>query len=136
MKNLSYDDFIKQVRNSITPLIETLKIYLLNKTNENFKQIKIEAERVVNFYNKFYKNKKEFWVEETDDDILIYTYYTPVKLEKTLKDLDLKYKYKIFSIQDFLKNKNKIKNIYEFIESNRYYFLFLNVKNFEHDIRV
>ncbi|MBO7693226.1 MAG: hypothetical protein J6T10_11410 [Methanobrevibacter sp.] len=135
MKNLSYDDFIKQVGISINHLIEVLKIYLLNKTNENFKQIKIEAERFVNFYNKFYKNKKEFWVEETNDDILIYTYYAPIKLEKTLRDLDLKYKYKIFSIQDFLKNKNKIKNIYEFIESNRYYFLFLNVKNFEYDIR-
>ena len=36
MKNLSYDDFIKQARNSITPLIEVLKQYLLNKTNENF----------------------------------------------------------------------------------------------------
>jgi hypothetical protein len=135
MKNLNYDDFVKQARISINSLIEVLKQYLLNKTNENFLQIKIEAERFVNFYNKFYKNKKEFWVEETNDDILIYTYYSPVKLEKTLKDLNLKYKYKIFSIQDFLKNKNKIKNIYEFVESNRYYFLFLNVKNFEHDIR-
>ena len=57
MKNLNYDDFIKQARISINPLIEVLKIYLLNKTNENFNQIKIEAERFVNFYNKFYKNK-------------------------------------------------------------------------------